>query len=88
MAVQAGFARSMATNNIERLDPVGEPFDPNLHEAMFEVPGTEHPNGTVAMVVQPGYRLHDRLLRPARVGVAKSADGGPAPEAPKVDTTV
>ena len=65
----------MATNNIERLDPVGEPFDPNLHEAMFEVPGTEHPNGTVAMVVQPGYRLHDRLLRPARVGVAKSADG-------------
>lgn len=82
-AVQAAFVQVMGANHIERIDPEGQPFDPNLHEAMFEVPGTELPNGTVAQVVQPGYKLHDRLLRPARVGVAKSVDGGDA----KVDTT-
>lgn len=85
-AVQAGFVQTMAAHKIERIEPEGEPFDPNLHEAMFEVPGTDLPNGTVAQVIEPGYKLHDRLLRPARVGVAKSADGG-GPEAPKVDTT-
>jgi molecular chaperone GrpE len=85
-AVQAGFVQTMAAHKIERIEPLGEAFDPNLHEAMFEVPGTEMPNGTVAQVVEPGYKLHDRLLRPARVGVAKSAGGGDA-EAPKVDTT-
>lgn len=86
MAVQAGFLQTMTTNKIERLIPLGEPFDPNLHEAMFEVPGTDYPNGTVAQVMEPGYRLHDRLLRPARVGVAKSPNGDNAAE-PKVDTT-
>ena len=82
-AVQAAFMQVMGANHIERIDPEGEPFDPNLHEAMFEVPGTDLLNGTVAQVIQPGYKLHDRLLRPARVGVAKSADTGEA----KVDTT-
>ena len=82
-AVQAAFMQVMGANHIERIDPEGEPFDPNLHEAMFEVPGTDLPNGTVAQVIQPGYKLHDRLLRPARVGVAKSTDTGEA----KVDTT-
>ncbi|MCB1556013.1 MAG: nucleotide exchange factor GrpE [Alphaproteobacteria bacterium] len=46
-------------------------FDPNLHEVMFEVPGTGKPPGTVMQVVETGYVIHDRLLRPARVGVAK-----------------
>lgn len=82
-AVQAAFVQVMGTNHIERIDPEGEPFDPNLHEAMFEVPGTDLPNGTIAQVIQPGYKLHDRLLRPARVGVAKSVEGGND----KVDTT-
>ncbi|MDE0780282.1 MAG: nucleotide exchange factor GrpE [Alphaproteobacteria bacterium] len=86
MAVQAGFLQTMATNKIERLVPLGEPFDPNLHEAMYEIPGTDYPDGTVAQVMEPGYRLHERLLRPARVGVAKSANGG-KPVEPKVDTT-
>lgn len=85
-AVQAGFIQTMAAHKIERIEPMGEPFDPNLHEAMYEVPGTDLPNGTVAQVMEPGYKLHDRLLRPARVGVAKSADSD-APETPKVDTT-
>jgi molecular chaperone GrpE len=68
---------------------VGEPFDPNLHEAMFEVPGTDLPNGAVAQVIEPGYKLHDRLLRPARVGVAKSAAGAPpSGDDPTIDTKV
>ncbi len=62
-------------HNIVKLDPVGERLDPHRHEAMFEIPGADQPAGTIVQVVQVGYMLHDRLLRPARVGVAK---GGPA----------
>lgn len=51
----------------------GEKFDANLHEAMFEVPGAEHAAGTVVHVVEDGYMMGDRLLRAARVGVAKGA---------------
>jgi len=82
-AVQAVFMQVMGAHHIARIDPEGEPFDPNLHEAMFEVPGNDLLNGSVAQVIQPGYKLHDRLLRPARVGVAKAAETGEA----KVDTT-
>ena len=64
----------------------GERFDPNLHEAMFEVPGTEHPAGSVVHVIQAGYTIADRLLRAARVGVAK--DEGGTQSGGKVDTTV
>jgi molecular chaperone GrpE len=62
-------------HGIVKLDPLGERLNPHHHEAMFEVPDPEQPSGTIVQVVQPGYLLHDRLLRPARVGVAK---GGPA----------
>jgi molecular chaperone GrpE len=58
-------------NGLTRIEPVGEVFDPNFHQAMFELPGTGKPSGTVVQVVQPGYVLHGRLLRPAMVGVAK-----------------
>ena len=61
-------------HNIQPVHPLGEPFDTHLHEAMFEIPDNDHPPGSVIQVVQTGYRLHDRLLRPARVGIAK---GGP-----------
>ena len=54
----------------------GPKFDPNMHQAMFEVPNPDVPNGTVVEVVQTGYALGDRVLRPAMVGVAK---GGPKP---------
>ena len=64
-------------HHIVKIDPLGERLDPHSHEAMFEVPDPETPSGTVVQVVQAGYRLHDRLLRPAQVGVAK---GGPAPQ--------
>jgi molecular chaperone GrpE len=56
---------------IEILDPLGEPFDPNLHQAMFEAPSAEHEAGLVMQVIGKGYKLHDRLLRPAMVGVSK-----------------
>jgi molecular chaperone GrpE len=58
---------------IQRIDPAGEPFDHNFHEAMFEIEDPSQAPGTVVQVVEPGYRIHDRLLRPARVGVAKGA---------------
>ncbi len=54
----------------------GERFDPHVHEAMFEVPDESVPAGTVVQVIEPGYRIHDRPLRPAKVGVAR---GGPKP---------
>jgi molecular chaperone GrpE len=50
-----------------------KPFDPNLHEAIMEVENSSHPPGTIARVLQNGYQLHDRLLRPARVVVTKRA---------------
>lgn len=59
-------------HGIVKLEPMGERFNPHHHEAMFEVPDPEQPSGTIVQVVQPGYLLHDRLLRPARVGVAKA----------------
>ena len=69
-------------------DPMGEKFDSNLHQAMFEVPGTDKPAGTIVQVLQAGYVLHDRLLRPAMVGVAKAqpAPSGPAAEEGHIDT--
>ncbi|MBH21541.1 MAG: nucleotide exchange factor GrpE [Rhodobiaceae bacterium] len=59
-------------NGIERFDPLGEKFDPTQHEAMFEVPDDEKESGIVAHIVEPGYKISDRVLRPARVGVSKS----------------
>lgn len=66
-------------HGIKIVDPTGERFDPNLHQAMFEVENTEVTSGTVVQVVQPGAVLGERIVRPALVGVSK---GGPKP-APK-----
>jgi molecular chaperone GrpE len=59
-------------HGIRRIDPMGERFDHNLHQAIFEVEHSDRQPGTIVEVLQPGYLLHDRLLRPAMVGVAKS----------------
>ena len=66
-------------HGITRIDPLGEAFDYNLHQALFETADTDKPDGTVVQVAQVGYRIGDRLLRAAMVGVAK---GGavPAPD--------
>src|SRR5881394_4048767 len=54
----------------ERIDPVGKPFDPHLHQAMDRTETTEHKDGTILQVFQPGYVFHGRVLRPAMVRVA------------------
>jgi molecular chaperone GrpE len=61
-------------NGVRQFSPRGEKFDPNVHQAMFEVPNPSVPAGSVVEVVQPGYMLGERMLRPALVGVSK---GGP-----------
>jgi molecular chaperone GrpE len=61
-------------HGVRKFEPLGEKFDPNLHQAMFEVPDPSRPAGAVAQVMQPGYMIGERVLRPALVGVAK---GGP-----------
>jgi molecular chaperone GrpE len=61
-------------HGVRKFEPLGEKFDPNLHQAMFELPDPSRPAGTVAQVVQPGYMIGERILRPALVAVAK---GGP-----------
>ena len=64
----------MEKHGVKVISPEGEKFDYNLHQAMFEVPTDEAEAGTVVAVAQSGYVLHDRLIRPAMVGVAKAAD--------------
>jgi len=61
-------------HNIKKIEPLGVKFDPNLHQAMYEVPDPSVPAGQVVQVVQAGYTIGDRILRPALVGVSK---GGP-----------
>ena len=65
-------------HGIKRVEPLGEKFDYNLHQAMFEVPTNDQPSGMILEVVQHGYVLHDRLLRPAMVGVSKTGDAAGA----------
>ena len=68
------FASVLERHGISKINPEGEKFDYNLHQAMFEVPTNEVKPGTVVQVVQLGYLLHDRLIRPAMVGVSKSVE--------------
>ncbi len=82
-ALLAAFER----HGIRPIEPqLGDRFDFNLHQAMFEVENSGRPAGSVAQVLQTGYQMHDRLLRPALVGVAK-ADSQPK-DAPRVDQVV
>ena len=68
--------RALEKHGVKKIDPQGERFDPNFHQAIFEVPDPSVPAGTVAQVVQVGYSIGSRVLRPAMVGVAR---GGPKP---------
>lgn len=69
---------ALERHGVKEIKAEGEKFDPNFHQAMFEVPNPEVPSNTVVQVVQAGYIIGDRVLRPAMVGVAK---GGPKAEA-------
>lgn len=72
-ATERQLANTLAQFGIKKLEPVGQPFDPNFHRVMTEVEGTDQPAGTIVQVLQAGYLIHDRLLREALVSVAKGA---------------
>lgn len=81
-------ANAMAKHGVRKLEPMGARFDPNLHQAMFEIPNGDVPSGTVLQVLQDGYVIGDRVLRPALVGVAKGGPKAASTEAAGVDKTV
>ena len=66
--------KALEKNGVRQFSPEREKFDPNFHQAMFEVPDPSVPAGSIVQVVQPGYKIGERVLRPALVGVSK---GGP-----------
>lgn len=70
----------LSRHGIEPIDPLGEPFDPNCHEAMLMADDPSRPAQTVSQVLRTGYRLHARVVRPAQVIVAR---GGPAARPPE-----
>jgi molecular chaperone GrpE len=66
--------KALEKNGVRQFTPQGEKFDPNVHQAIYEVPDASVPAGSIVQVVQPGYMIGERVLRPALVGVSK---GGP-----------
>lgn len=64
----------LGKEGVKRFDPLGDQFDPNVHNALFEVPDATKKPGTVAVVIKKGYMLHDRAVRAADVGVVKTSD--------------
>ena len=74
-ATERNLLNVLEKNGVKKLDPAGQKFDPNFHEVLFELEAPDKPAGTVVQVLEPGYTIGDRLLRPARVAASK---GGPA----------
>ena len=70
--VSQQFRDTLKAHAAEPIDALGKPFDPNLHEALTQIPSAEHPPMTVLQVVEMGYRMHDRVVRPARVIVSSA----------------
>ena len=70
-ATERDLIASMGRHKVSPVSPMGEKFDPNMHEAMFEAPGTGQSAGTIIEVIETGYMMDERLLRPAKVGIAK-----------------
>lgn len=68
------FEKTLLNHGIAKIDPLGEQFDPNQHEATFELAQPDKEPGTVFHVQQPGYTLNSRVLRPAKVGIVKGSD--------------
>jgi molecular chaperone GrpE len=81
-ATERALLSAMQKHGIERIAPLGQPFDPNRHAAVAEVDRSDVPSGTVAQVLQPGYLHYDRLLRPAMVNLAKSGSTNTPVETP------
>ncbi|MFD2251459.1 molecular chaperone GrpE [Pseudochelatococcus lubricantis] len=78
--------KTLARHGVTEISPRGEKFDPHLHQAMFEIPDASVPNGTVVQVMQTGFKIGERVLRPALVGVSKG--GAKAPPALDDDTPI
>ena len=70
--------KTLEKNGVKKFSPQGEKFDPNLHQAMYEVPTSDLPPGLVADVIQAGYLIGERVLRPAMVAVSKAVQKTPA----------
>ncbi len=79
---ERGMLATLERHGVRKIEAEGQKFDPNFHQAMFEVPNPNVANNTVVQVVQAGYAIGDRVLRPAMVGVAK---GGPKTDAASED---
>jgi molecular chaperone GrpE len=79
---ERGMLSTLERHGVRKIEAEGQKFDPNFHQAMFEVPNPNVANNTVVQVVQAGYAIGERVLRPAMVGVAK---GGPKADAPTED---
>ncbi len=73
---------TLERHGVKKLDPQGEKFDPNFHQAMFEVPNPAVPANTVVQVVQSGFSIGERVLRPAMVGVSRGGPKHTAGDAP------
>ncbi len=82
--------KTLEKHGVRKLSPLGEKFDPNFHQAMFEIPADTVPAGTVLQVMQDGFAIAGRVLRPALVGVSKGGPKAPVEAAPSegVDKTV
>jgi molecular chaperone GrpE len=76
-STERGLLGTLNKHGIRRLEPMGEPFDPTMHHAVYQKTDLTVPEGTVIEVVQPGYMIRDRLLRPAMVGVATNDAAAP-----------
>ena len=72
--VEKEILNTFEKHSLKQINPLGEKFDYNLHQAMFEVPTNEKESGYVVEVSQKGYLLHDRLVRPAMVGISKKSE--------------
>jgi molecular chaperone GrpE len=68
--VSSQISKALENNGCKKIDAVGQPFDPNLHQALQMQPSEDHPENTVMMDLRPGFLLHDRLIRPAQVFVS------------------
>lgn len=74
--VQRQLLEVLAKHGIEPIDAMGQPFDPNLHEALLQQPAADHPEGTVVGELSKGYRIRDRVLRPSKVAVSSRPASG------------
>jgi len=86
--IERQLLKALEKHGIRMFDPQGMKFDPNVHQAMFEVPNADVPAGSVVQVIQPGFMIGERVLRPALVGVSKGGPkAAPAAEGTSTPTT-